>query len=276
MASANEKLCDAAWSGDVAEIERQIAAGANPNAFEGTDGWTPLQRAAVNGHLAAIAALLKAGAHVDGADTAGNTPLLYAAASCHTAAVDTLLAAGADMHHVSIDGTTALHCASANGRLEAARVLLEAGARAHVRNKCGDRPIDVVRAPLDPSLRLRDFIALLLRPVHARRCAEGFLQTRPTRPPCARCWSGRQLSGLDHPLLLASSLVQPLRLPAALVRGYQLLVLRHSLDELRMLGNTPFVLMPPRRRRSRWRANATHSPPRWPRCRQRSPSCGAR
>jgi uncharacterized protein len=147
MATANEKLRDAAKSGDVAEIERKIAASADPNAFEGTNGWTPLQRAAAYGHVAAITALLKAGARVDGADSVGQTPLMYAAHSGNTAAVDVLLAAGADVHRTTNYGNTALHRASMNGQLDAARVLLEAGARPDVRNNEGKRPIDVVRWP---------------------------------------------------------------------------------------------------------------------------------
>jgi uncharacterized protein len=151
MSSANEKLCDAAGRGDVAEIERQIAAGANPNAFEGTDCMTPLQRAAYNGHIAAIATLLKAGARVDGASSTGSTALMYAAYNNQTAAIDALVAAGADVHRANKRGDTALHGASAYGRLDAARVLLEAGAKTDVRNIVGKRPIDVVRAPA-PSL----------------------------------------------------------------------------------------------------------------------------
>jgi ankyrin repeat protein len=146
MASANEELVGAAKSGDVAEIERQIAAGADPNADAGHGPGHPLRAAAENGHVAAIAALLKAGARVDGADSYGRTPLMFAAACGHTAAVDALVAAGADVHHADNGGNTALHRASANGRLDAARVLLEAGAKADVRNLFRKRPIDVVRA----------------------------------------------------------------------------------------------------------------------------------
>jgi ankyrin repeat protein len=189
MSSANEKLRDAAKSGDVAEMERQIAAGANPNAFEGTGGWTPLQQAAMYGHIAAMAALLKAGARVDGVDSAGITALMVAAYGGHTAAVDALVAAGADVHRVNENGDTALHWASAWGHLDAARVLLEAGAKADVRNKDGKRPIDLVRVPLARSLRLSDCFTSLPRRVPMRRFARA--PTSPTRPPCARCWSGR-------------------------------------------------------------------------------------
>jgi hypothetical protein len=145
MATAIEKLCRAAESGNVAEIERQIAAGADPNVNEGTGKWTPLQEAASSGHVAAIAALLKAGARVDGADSTGNTPLMLAAWKGHTAAIDALVAAGADSHRANKHGNTALQWASSFGELDAARVLLEAGARTDVCNRHGDRPIDVVR-----------------------------------------------------------------------------------------------------------------------------------
>jgi len=144
------KLCDAAKRCDVGEMERLIAAGAYPNAFEGTYTLSPLQQAAMQGHVAAIAALLKAGAHVDGTDSSGTTPLMLAAYNGHTAAIDALIGAGADVHRANKDGDTALHYASAWGQLDATRVLLEAGAKAEVRNNEGKRPIDVVRGRRDP------------------------------------------------------------------------------------------------------------------------------
>jgi hypothetical protein len=148
MSSANDKLVDAAERGDVAEIERQIAAGADPSANIGTGAGRPLRAAADKGHVAAIAALLKAGARVDGCDGVERTPLMFAALHGRIAAVDALVAAGADVQHADRDGDTALLWASRSGHLDVARVLLEAGARTDVRNKDGQQPIDVVRAPL--------------------------------------------------------------------------------------------------------------------------------
>jgi ankyrin repeat protein len=148
MSSANDKLCDAAKSGDVAEIERQIAAGADPNALDGTAKRSPLHWAADGGHLAAIDALLKAGARLDGASSSGVTPLMEAAISGNTTAVNALVAAGADVRCANKRGDTALHRASMRGDLDAARMLVEAGARADVRNRDGYRPIDMVRATL--------------------------------------------------------------------------------------------------------------------------------
>jgi ankyrin repeat protein len=158
MSSADAKLCEASMYGDVPEIERQLAAGANPNAFDGTPTRTPLREAARNGHTAAIAVLLKAGARVNGADGDGYTPLMYAARNGCATAVHTLVAAGADIHRADKDGDTALHWASMNGRFNAARVLVVVGAWADVTNKWGKRPVDKVRAPrpsLIAALRLR-------------------------------------------------------------------------------------------------------------------------
>jgi ankyrin repeat protein len=144
MASkAKRELCRAAERDDIAAMQRLIAEGADPNSL--VDDWTPLQWAAYNGHPAAIAALLAAGARVDGADSIGYKPLMYAADMGHAVAIDALLAAGADVNHASSDGDTALHLASLKGPLDGARVLVEAGARTDVRNHDGEHPIDVVR-----------------------------------------------------------------------------------------------------------------------------------
>jgi len=133
----------AAAGGDVGEMERLIAAGADVNAL--VDGWTPLQKATENCQVAAIAALVKAGAHVDGADEDGWTSLMYAAWRGQVLVIDALIAGGADVHRVNNHGDTALHWASTHGYFDVARILLEAGAKADVRNNDGKRPIDEVR-----------------------------------------------------------------------------------------------------------------------------------
>jgi ankyrin repeat protein len=142
---ANDRLIEAVRRGDVAGIAAALLAGADPNAV--VQNLTPLQRAALGDHVAVIGALLSAGARVDGADSYSTTPLMYAALYGRTAAVDALLAAGADIHHQDSSGYTALHYTSSNGHLDGSRMLLEAGARMDVRDKRGERPIDVVRVP---------------------------------------------------------------------------------------------------------------------------------
>jgi uncharacterized protein len=143
--SCDRELAHAAMRGDVAEIERLVAAGADPSAL--VDDWTPLHRAAQRRGIDAVAALLAAGARVDGANRNSHTPLMFAAVKDHTATVNALLAAGADVHHADRDGFTSLHGASIWGHADAARALLDAGARTDARRTDGKRPIDVVRVP---------------------------------------------------------------------------------------------------------------------------------
>jgi hypothetical protein len=188
-AMANEmdrRLRDAVKRGDVAGIAAALLAGADPNACEGTSCFTPLQRAAQYGHVAAITALLAAGALMDGASSNGTTALMVAAVEGHTAAVHALLAAGADVHRANDGGFTALHLATRWSYLDAGRALVEAGARADVRNKCGKRPIDLVRALpclLAQFMRLH-VCATLLHSSVDRRCGQGI---RPVWLPCGHC-----------------------------------------------------------------------------------------
>jgi len=146
--SFDRQLVDAAKCGDVAGISLALRAGANVNAGEGTDRMTPLTWAACSGHIAAVEALMAAGAHVDGADRAGETALMHAAHTGRTMAVACLLSAGADVHRVNRNGVTALHLACSWGNARQTRNLLEAGARTDVADRRGRFPIDVVRAVL--------------------------------------------------------------------------------------------------------------------------------
>jgi len=142
------QLCRAAECGDVAGISLALLAGANVNGHEGTGWWTPLQSAAWYGRLAAVKALLGAGAHMDGVTNGCVTPLMCAALNGHAATVATLLAGGADVHRMDDYASTALHWACTYGRVPCVRALLDAGARADVRDDDGKRPIDVVSAIL--------------------------------------------------------------------------------------------------------------------------------
>jgi ankyrin repeat protein len=139
------RLRDAAKFGDVNDVTLAIADGADPDAFRGTSNYTPLQWAARRNLVAAIVALIAAGAHVDCPSCNGSTPLTTAAWSGHTAAIEALLGAGADVNRAKHNGDTALAEASAWGQLGVARSLLEAGARAEQQNKSGKTSVDLVR-----------------------------------------------------------------------------------------------------------------------------------
>jgi len=82
-------MCAAGAHGDVASLERMIAAGADVGATD-YDERTALHLAAAEGHLDAVAALLRHGARPDATDRWGHTPLDDAARGGHTAVVEAL------------------------------------------------------------------------------------------------------------------------------------------------------------------------------------------
>ena len=89
--------------------------------------------AAQSGDAAQIQQLLDAGASLSAVDEAGETALMHAARSGHLSAVQALIAAGADVHATSPQGWTALAKAAYNGDTECGyvdviEVLHEAGA----------------------------------------------------------------------------------------------------------------------------------------------------
>jgi ankyrin repeat protein len=87
----------AAANGDVTEVSRLLAGGADPAAPDAV-GFTPLHFAAQEQHPAAIDLLLAAGADLQARDRWGNTPLWRAVFTAHgdNTAAARLLAAGAD------------------------------------------------------------------------------------------------------------------------------------------------------------------------------------
>ncbi|WP_161594607.1 ankyrin repeat domain-containing protein [Marimonas lutisalis] len=92
---------------------------------------TDLHRAARNGDLATLTALLDAGADINATDGENETALHKAAKANHARAVTLLLKAGADPyvsgHSVFGSTGTPLHAAARLSRLDSLRALLEAG-----------------------------------------------------------------------------------------------------------------------------------------------------
>ena len=89
-------LHNAARSGDLGEVARLLAAGADVDRAN-NNGTTPLHCASRNGHDAVVAALLTAGADANAEITDGRTPLHWASLKGHGAVVARLLAARAKM-----------------------------------------------------------------------------------------------------------------------------------------------------------------------------------
>ncbi|KAG2484919.1 hypothetical protein HYH03_016305 [Edaphochlamys debaryana] len=131
----------AAARGDVAELRRLLAAGADVDARDQA-GATPLYSAAAHGHTLALRTLLAAGAKKDAADAlTGATPIHAAAKGGHTEAIQALLAAGVNKEAATDTGATPLHAAAQGGHTEAIRVLLKAGASKEAATATGATPL---------------------------------------------------------------------------------------------------------------------------------------
>ena len=121
-------LHQAAWHSDgVAAIEALLGAGAEVDA-RAENGWTPLHVAARRANAAAIEALLDAGAEVDARDEDGETPLHRAAYFGNAAAIGALINAGAEVDARDGDASTPLHLAVLRAHAAAIEALLDAGA----------------------------------------------------------------------------------------------------------------------------------------------------
>jgi hypothetical protein len=69
-------LSEAAVIGNVAEVQRLVAAGADVNE-QGEDGWRPLHYAAAKGHVETVKLLAQLGAELDVQNARGETPLEF-------------------------------------------------------------------------------------------------------------------------------------------------------------------------------------------------------
>ncbi|KQN27979.1 hypothetical protein ASF00_08615 [Sphingomonas sp. Leaf34] len=133
-----ELLFDAARMGRDEMIPALLQAGVD---IEVTDakGYTPLVIASYNGQAVATAALLAAGAKVDGAaDARGNTALMGVCFKGYAEIAQILLDAGADVNRRNGVGQTALMMAALVDRTAIIDLLLENGADASVADAAGN------------------------------------------------------------------------------------------------------------------------------------------
>ena|SRR5947209_5625682 len=107
LLAASSSFIGAVRSGNVAEVRQLLAQGADPNAPEGVNHWTPLMHAVHKNQLGSVAALLDGHADPNRAVN-GGTPLMMAAGYGYTPIVRLLLARGADPRIRDLDGETAV------------------------------------------------------------------------------------------------------------------------------------------------------------------------
>jgi ankyrin repeat protein len=128
------------WHGDNVDAEcvmrsiaLLIAAGADVNAVEDDDKWTPLHSVVRRGLTECVSLLLEAGADIEAEDCDGASPLF----GCrHAEVAAMLIAANADLNHVNRHGRSACHYAGCHPRVLA--LLIAAGANPHLRGNDGE------------------------------------------------------------------------------------------------------------------------------------------
>jgi ankyrin repeat protein len=113
-------------TGVIAAVDALLTAGAAVDAREAWQGQTALMWAAVEGH-AVVETLLAAGADVGARSTGGFTPLLFAVREGHLDTTRALLLAGASVGDTAPDGTSALVLAVINAHFDLAALLLDHG-----------------------------------------------------------------------------------------------------------------------------------------------------
>jgi ankyrin repeat protein len=118
----------AAKQGHVAVASLLLDKGADPN-IATKDGVTPLHMAADNGHLELVRLLLDKGANLHNfTNQEGFTPLHLAVDQSYISITKLLLEKGADPNKAIQNGATPLHWAAYDGHLELVHLLLEKGA----------------------------------------------------------------------------------------------------------------------------------------------------
>lgn len=104
------------------------------------EGLTRLHHAAIDGNVKEIEKLLAAGADIEAKGAFGYTPLLWAVEKNHPQALDALLKAGADVKAKGFY-QSALHIAALDGYIKIIDVLLKAGADIEVKDFLGQTPV---------------------------------------------------------------------------------------------------------------------------------------
>lgn len=132
LAGCATPLESAAGKGDIKEMERLIAAGANVNETS-TASFTALHYAALSGQVKAARLLVEKGADVNAKDMDGVTPLHFATSAGHVEFVRLLIKNGADIGIATPNTGTALELAKRIGHSTIVRILEKAEADAEAR-----------------------------------------------------------------------------------------------------------------------------------------------
>ncbi len=168
-AAAANRLLNENWiaGASQAQVAKEAAAGADVNAVEDRQNFTPLMAASKHGNIDAMRALLEAGADPNLPPRPGwDVPMHWAASG---KAVALLFEYGARVdERIAESGSTPLHWAAGNSRLDAMHALIRRGADVDGRNEFGETPLHraaeygqpaaaeiLLDAAADPTVRTR-------------------------------------------------------------------------------------------------------------------------
>ncbi|MCU0428139.1 MAG: ankyrin repeat domain-containing protein [Candidatus Kapabacteria bacterium] len=139
---ANKQLLAAALHGNVQDIKRSMALGAEVNCRDSL-GNTPLNLVAKLSYFKLVKYFIEQGAEVNIANNAHITPLHWGVEYNNVRIVKLLLERGANINARDGIQETPLHYAGWTGNIESAKVLLQHGANPYTRNNTGVTPLDL-------------------------------------------------------------------------------------------------------------------------------------
>jgi len=144
QAKKNKSLFEAVTKGDIEQVKKLIAQGADVNVAEGENAWTPLLAAAKGAHSEVVKVLLANGANVNLAETYGYTALYYAIWNDDEETVKSLISGGADVNKgpaEEMDDDSPLCYAIWQRHAGIVKDVLDAGADINTKDEKGYTPL---------------------------------------------------------------------------------------------------------------------------------------
>jgi ankyrin repeat protein len=123
-----------------------------PKVFYQSEYTSLLFEAVRSNDIQGIKSLIEKGANINAQEISnGYTPIMYAIKYNRLKALRSLIIHGADLQKVNLEGQTPLHIAINNGNAQAIEILMTGGADPTIKDKKGNRPADYMKANMQNS-----------------------------------------------------------------------------------------------------------------------------